>query len=322
MYFHESEAIALEHPDLHDIVQQIDGHLATIFSSAPLRPGDFACNLACDTNQVVSIFDLLVEHGVLLSEKMVECDQCHNLMSAAEFQQAVADEDDFDCSSCGRAFRRRTPITTVYRMTVETLARPKPAIATADVESALRELDESASVFRRLGQIWVLKYEGDMILMQDARGMSYLARLLVDAGRTVPAASLLAAVAGIDPRITAGSSGRLLDDEAMAKYKRRYSDLQEELEEAESRNDLGRIAQLQSEMEAFELEFARATGLGGRKREHTDVEKIRKSVSMAVTRAIDSIRDEHAVLGRHLRNSTSPGLTFCYDPERDPGWLT
>ena len=75
-------------------------------------------------------------------------------------------------------------------------------------------------------------------------------------------------------------------------------------------------------MEVFASEIAGATGLGGRKREKTDTERVRKNVSMAVTRAIDSIRDEHDVLGRHLRNSISPGLTFCYDPERDPNWLT
>jgi len=156
--------------------------------------------------------------------------------------------------------------------------------------------------------------------MEDARGLPYLARLLAEP--RVPAASLLAAVTGIDPRITTGTSGRLLDDEAMAKYKQQYAELQDDLEEAENRNDLGRIAKLQSEMETFELEIARATGLGGRKREKTDAERVRKNVSTAVSRAIDSIRDEHAVLGRHLRNSISPGLTFRYDPERDPGWLT
>lgn len=322
MYFHESESIVSEQPDLSGVVEQIDGHLAAIFSPSPLRPADFACNLACDANQVISIFDLLVEHEVLLSELMVECDRCHNLMSAADFQQAIADEDDFECSSCSRPFRRRTPITTVYRMTAETLSRPKPAVATTDIESALRELDQSASVFRRLGQIWVIKYERNMILMQDARGLAYLARLLADPGRIVPAASLLAAVAGIDPPITAGTSGQLLDDQAMAKYKQQYVELQEDLEEAESRNDLGRVAQLQSDMEAFGLEIARATGLGGRKRDRTDVEKIRKSVSMAVSRAIDSIRDEHTVLGRHLQNSISPGFAFRYDPERAPDWLT
>ena len=243
-------------------------------------------------------------------------------MSAAAFRKAIADEEDFECSSCGRPFRRRTPVITVYRMTAETLARPKPAVPTADVELALRELDQFPNVFRRLGQIWVLKYDGKMILMQDARGLWYLARLLAEPGRTVPAASLLAAVAGIDPRITTGSSGRLLDDEAMANYRKRYAELQEELEDAERSNDLGHIARLQAEQEAFELEIARATGLGGRKREKTDAERVRRNVSMAVMRAIDSIRDEHDVLGRHFRNSISPGLTFCYDPERDPEWLT
>ena len=215
MYFHESEAIALEHPDLHGVVEQIDGQLATIFTRSPLRPDDFSCSLGCDTNQVISVFDLLAGSEVLLSEEMVECERCQNLMPPTDLKQAIADEDDFECSSCGRLFLDSATVTTVYRMTAETLARPKPAVATADVESALRELDQSASVFRRLGQIWVLKYEGEMVLMQDARGMSYLARLLVEPGRVVPAVALLAAVAGIDPRIATGTSGRLLDDEAM-----------------------------------------------------------------------------------------------------------
>ena len=322
MYFHESEAIARENRDLLPVLEQVDELLATIFTGAPLRPADFSCKLACDTNQVVAIFDLLVEHEVLLAQEMVECERCQNLMAAAAYREACADGDDFDCSSCGRPFRRRAPLTQVYRMTAETLARPRPATPTADVEAALRELDRSANVFRRLGQVWVIKYDREMILMQDARGVAYLARLLADPGRNVPAASLLATVAGIDPRVTAGGSGPLLDDQAMARYKQRYAELQEELAEAEGRNDLGRIAKLQSEMEAFAGEIARATGLGGKKRARTDIEKVRKAVSMAVSRAIDSIRAAHAILGQHLRNSISPGLTFRYAPERDPGWLT
>jgi len=321
MYFHESEAIATENPDLQPVIEQVDELLATIFAAAPLRPVDFSCKLACDTNQVVAFFDLLVEHEVLLAEEMVECERCQNLMPAEAFQQTIADGDDFECSSCGRRFRRHAPVITVYRMTAETLDRPKPAVPAADVELALRELDQHGSVFRQHGQIWVIKYQGEMILMGDARGMSYLARLLMEPGRTLPAVSLLAAVAGIDPRITTGTSGRLLDDEAMVKYKRRYAELQDDLQDAEKMNDLGRIAKLQSEMEAFALEIARATGLGGRKREKNDAERVRKNVSTAVSRAIDSIRGEHGVLGLHLRNSIFPGLTFRYDPERDPGWL-
>ncbi len=153
MYFHESEAIAGENQDLRQVVEEVDEMLATIFTAAPLRPGDFSCKLACDMNQVAAVFDLLAEQDVLLSEEMVECERCQNLMSAVTFNEACNDGDDFECSSCGRPIRRRTPVTTVYRMTAETLARPKPAVATADVESALRELDQFGSVFRPLGQV-------------------------------------------------------------------------------------------------------------------------------------------------------------------------
>lgn len=86
-------------------------------------------------------------------------------------------------------------------------------------------------------------------------------------------------------------------------------------------NDHARIAKLESDQEAFETKIAKATGLCGKKREKTDADRVRRNVSMAVTRAIDSICDEHPVLGRHLRNSISSGLSFCYDPERDPGWV-
>lgn len=321
MYFHESEAIAAENLDLHDTVEKIDRSLAAIFTSAPLRPTDFASNLGCDSNQVVAIFGLLAESEVLRSEQMVECERCHNLMAAEDFKQAIADEDDFECSGCGRPFRRRTPVITVYRMTEATLARPKPAVATEDAELALRELDQHPCVFRRIGQVWVLKYDGKMVLMKDAAGLSYLARLLLDPGRVFPAAFLLAAEAGIDPRITTGTSGRPLDDEAMTTYTQEYRELQEDLEEAEGRNDLGRVAQIKSKLEIFGTQIAEATGFGGRKREKTDAERVRKNVSMAVSRAIDSIHDEHLTLGKHLRRFVSSGLSFCYDPEKEPGWL-
>lgn len=92
------------------------------------------------------------------------------------------------------------------------------------------------------------------------------------------------------------------------------SALQEDIDEARLMNDHGRIAKLESDQEAFEIEIAKATGLGGKKLESTDADRVRRNGSMAVTRAIDSILDEHQVLGRHLRNSISSGLSFCYDP--------
>lgn len=93
------------------------------------------------------------------------------------------------------------------------------------------------------------------------------------------------------------------------------------LKEASAHNDLGRIEKLQHDKEALENEIARAAGLGGRERGQSDGEKFRKSVSMAVKRAIDDIECEHKPLGLHLINTIDSGATFRYSPEIDPHWL-
>jgi hypothetical protein len=213
-------------------------------------------------------------------------------------------------------------VTTVYRLSAETLARPKPAVKTDDVESALRHLDGHPHVFQRLGQVWVLKYDGKMVLMEHAKGMVYLSRLLIDPDRTLPVAFLVAAETGDDPRIFSGSSEEMIDDQAMAEYKQCYFDLQVELAEAEHRNDLSRIPQLQEELDTLGNEIVRVSGLGGRIRSKSEMNKVRKRVSTSVKRAIDSIRAEHPRLGRHLHNAVNPGFTFSYTPERDPRWFT
>jgi non-specific serine/threonine protein kinase len=158
--------------------------------------------------------------------------------------------------------------------------------------------------------------------MQEARGLCYIARLLAEPDRDIWASHLLAAVVGIDPRITAGSAVPFLDGPALVTYRKQYTDLQDELEEARSMNDLGRIEAVQEKLDAFGSEISRATGLYGKKREHSTIENIRKSVSMAVTQAIDSIRAEHEVLGKHLDGFISSGTIFRYAPDRRIDWLT
>lgn len=178
------------------------------------------------------------------------------------------------------------------------------------------------NVFQRRGEFWQLSFDGDTKYLKDSVGLGYIARLLMEPHREVPAVTLLAARAGIDPLVTSGSSGELLDDQARDEYGRRYRELQEELHEANENNDLGQIEKFEGEMEQLTNELASATGLGGRSRERTDIEKVRKSVSMAVSRDIERIGKQHETLGRHLLASIQSGLTFQYAPECDPSWLT
>lgn len=125
MFFHESETIVSDHPDLLRVVERVDQRLSRICSPSPLRPGDFACSIGVAKSQVDSTFELLAEQGVLSNEAMVECDRCQTLISAARFDRAIRDEDDLDCTGCGSVLRRRPIRVLVYRLTAEAVVRTK-----------------------------------------------------------------------------------------------------------------------------------------------------------------------------------------------------
>ncbi|MCX7425060.1 MAG: hypothetical protein NTW96_05455 [Planctomycetia bacterium] len=106
--------------------------MSEVFSTAPLRPSDFAYLIGSDANQVASVFDLLAKKGVLQRTEMVECVRCETLMPSTAFHQAVEDEDDFECSHCGRVFSKLSTPITVYRMTARAASRPKPKAPEVD----------------------------------------------------------------------------------------------------------------------------------------------------------------------------------------------
>lgn len=152
--------------------------------------------------------------------------------------------------------------------------------------------------------------------------MGYLARLLAEPNRDIPNVALLAARAGIDPLVASGSSGQVMDAETRANYAKRYQTLQDDLEEARENLDLGRIEKLETEREQLTDLLAKVTGLRGNAREKYDADRVRKSVSMAVSRDIDKITKKHEPLGHHLTATISSGLTFRYTRDREIEWLT
>jgi flagellar motility protein MotE (MotC chaperone) len=180
----------------------------------------------------------------------------------------------------------------------------------------------AGNVFQLRGDFWQLSFDGTTKFSKDSVGMGYIARLLAEPDREIPAVTLLAARAGIDPLIATGSSGEILDDEARENYARRYRELKEDLEAANQDFDLGRVEKLESEMEQLTDELAKATGLRGNPRQKYDADKVRKSVSMAVSRDIDKITEKHEAIGRHLTATITSGLTFRYAPEHKIDWLT
>jgi tetratricopeptide (TPR) repeat protein len=194
------------------------------------------------------------------------------------------------------------------------------------------DLAES-NFFRREGDYWTIAYEGKLVRLRDSKGLHYLARLLANPGRELyavdidaeatpvahPAASNLrqrTRYAELEVRTDLGDAGELLDTQAKTAYKQRLQQLQAELDEAESFNDLGRATRAREEMDFLVTELARAVGLGGRdRRAASHAERARLNVTRAIRSAIANIDRANEPLGRHLSTTIRTGRYCSYTPD-------
>jgi len=119
-----------------------------------------------------------------------------------------------------------------------------------------------------------------------------------------------------------GDAGPLLDDQAGKAYKQRLEDLAAELEEAKKFNDFERAEHLEEEIEALTKELSAAYGLDGRARKLADPgEKARKTISKAIGRALEHIKENDESLRHHLQNTLSLGLFPAYKPHPPVNWI-
>ena len=115
-----------------------------------------------------------------------------------------------------------------------------------------------------------------------------------------------------------GDAGELLDDQAKANYRRRLSELREELEEAKQLGRVERAEQLEAEIEALTRELSRAVGLGGRNRRAASAsERARQNISKSIKAVLEKIAQNDVTLGDILSRCIRTG-TFCsYQPDPD-----
>jgi tetratricopeptide (TPR) repeat protein len=174
----------------------------------------------------------------------------------------------------------------------------------------------SASVFRREGDVWVVAFDGETASLRDLKGMQYLARLFAEPGREIHVLDL---VGNRDPELppsSLGAAGAMLDARAKAMYRRRLAEIDEDLEAARGRTDLGCVAQAQRERDFLVRELARAVGLGGRDRmAGAASERARAAATRALRQAIARLRQHHTALAEHLDRTIRTGTFFVYQPD-------
>ena len=115
-----------------------------------------------------------------------------------------------------------------------------------------------------------------------------------------------------------GDAGEMLDEQAKVAYRRRLSDLREELEEAKEAGNVERAEQAEQEIDALTRELSRAVGLGGRNRKAASAsERARQSITKTIKSVLERIAQSDAALGDILSRCIRTG-TFCsYQPDPD-----
>jgi len=174
---------------------------------------------------------------------------------------------------------------------------------------------------RRDGTGWTVGFDHATFGLPDVKGLHYLRELLARPAADVAAAELAAAGAGHPGTVLSepgDGAGPLADAQALAAYRRRLRDLDEELDQARSWADEGRTARLGLEREALLAELRATAGLGGRPRRFAAAdERARVAVRKAIAAALTRIEERDPSLGRLLRDTVRTGAHCRYDP--DPG---
>ena len=110
----------------------------------------------------------------------------------------------------------------------------------------------------------------------------------------------------------------MLDEQAKVAYRRRLSELREELEEAKEQGNVERAEQAEREIDALTSELSRAVGLGGRNRRAISAsERARHSITKTIKAVLDRIAQSDAQLGDFFARCIKTGNFCSYELDPD-----
>src|SRR5713226_225501 len=210
------------------------------------------------------------------------------------------------------------------------------------VRSAQKEISRQKGIFRKEGEYWTVGLGGNEFRLKDTRGLGYIAHLLRNPAIEFHVLDLVGGIAGRHdedessksaerlPRgdedlekagihITGlGDAGEMLDDQAKVAYRRRLSELREELEGAKELGNVERAEQAERETDALTRELSHALGLGDRNhRAKSASVRARQTITHSIKSVLERIAQSDAQLADILSRCIKTG-TFCsYQPDLD-----
>src|ERR1700691_1496175 len=202
-------------------------------------------------------------------------------------------------------------------------------------------------IFRREGEYWTVGYGGKSFRLKDTKGLGYLAHLIRHPSTEFHVLDLVGGIAGQHENAEAGESahslprgdedlekagihigslgdaGEMLDEQAKLAYRRRLSELHEDLEEAKEVGNVERAEQAEQEIDALTKELSRAVGLGGRNRRAASAsERARQSITKTIKSVGERIAHSDARLGDIFARCIKTGNFCSYqtDPNFPIAW--
>lgn len=187
------------------------------------------------------------------------------------------------------------------------VVRAQARLAGAQIVPSVRPRPASTSMVRE-GEFYLIEHGPFQVRVRATRGAELLAKLIDAPGQDIH----VLALAADDGRATNESNaGDVSDRSALARYKRRLSELARSIEEADESADLGRAQLLRREQQALEREVARALGLGGKARPAASTtERARVNVQRRLKDVLERVREASPELGIFLAHSVRTG-TYC-----------
>jgi class 3 adenylate cyclase len=192
---------------------------------------------------------------------------------------------------------------------------------------------DMANVLRRDGEYWTVAYDGMVVTLRDSKGLRDIRRLLESPQREFHVLDLIAEAAPSDRsvspseslevglRIDRGNDEPVIDDATRAAYRRRLSDLEREIADAQSEGNVAAATTAREEYDSVLEQLTTAYGLGGKARRTPDhIERARKTVARRIRDAVSRIERSHPGLGRHLSASLHTGVFCSYQPEHSVTW--
>ena len=259
--------------------------------------------------------------------------------ASALFQQAIAESEEVGAPlaaawaryelACVCAATGDTDAARTWAGSAKSFAGPAGmGYLSSKIDSLLGSISEVvgqavASEIRRDGDVWQIRTPRTTFRVTPVKGIDYLVRLLESPGKELHALELAGAsgkttsggrAAANDLR-TSGAKSEVVDQKALAQYKRRVEELREEIEDAESNSDSERASRSRAELDFLLEELASITGIGGRARSFSDpAEKARVAVTKSIRRAIDRLGEHDDQFAEFLRRSVTTGVFCSYQP--------